>query len=365
MSQITFEALLLAILLFLPIVRANGDELIIPADISQLNSWFDRHFGRAGAVRTTSLMPPLAAAEGKAAVIKVRAGGGGNFKTISDAVRSVPDGNTRRVVISIGPGNYTEKIKVGRGKRFVTLYGDPSDMPTLVYGGTAAEYGTVDSATLIVEADYFSGVNLKVVNSAARPDGVRKGAQAEALRISGDGASFYNCKFYGYQDTVCDDKGRHLFKDCYIEGTVDFIFGSGKSLYLNSEIHVIPGDPTATITAQARSDADEASGFVFVHCKVTGNGGTAYLGRSWFPDARVVYAYSEMSDVVNPQGWFDNNRPKTDRTVYFGEYKNRGPGSNFDKRVSFAKKLSDAEVKQFLSLAFVEGSKWLLPPAKF
>lgn len=52
------------------------------------------------------------------------------------------------------------------------------------------------------------------------------------MRVLGDHASFYNCKFYGFQDTLCDDAGKHFFKDCYIEGTFDFIFGSGTSLYL-------------------------------------------------------------------------------------------------------------------------------------
>jgi pectinesterase len=68
-------------------------------------------------------------------------------------------------------------------------------------------------------------------NSSPRPSGKLK-EQAVALRIGGDKAAFYNCRLIGFQDTLCDDKGRHFFKDCYIEGTVDFIFGSGKSLYL-------------------------------------------------------------------------------------------------------------------------------------
>jgi len=64
------------------------------------------------------------------------------------------------------------------------------------------------------------------------PDGKMMDAQAVAMRISGDKAAFHNCKFIGYQDTLCDDRGRHFFKDCFISGTVDFIFGNGKSLYL-------------------------------------------------------------------------------------------------------------------------------------
>ena len=69
-------------------------------------------------------------------------------------------------------------------------------------------------------------------NSSPMPDENSVGAQALAMRISGDKAAFYNCKFIGFQDTLCDDKGRHFFKDCYIQGTYDFIFGNGKSLYL-------------------------------------------------------------------------------------------------------------------------------------
>jgi len=57
------------------------------------------------------------------------------------------------------------------------------------------------------------------------------GKQAVALRISGDTAAFVGCKFLGAQDTLYDHIGRHYFKDCYIEGSVDFIFGNALSLY--------------------------------------------------------------------------------------------------------------------------------------
>ncbi|PPD84870.1 hypothetical protein GOBAR_DD18206 [Gossypium barbadense] len=47
------------------------------------------------------------------------------------------------------------------------------------------------------------------------------------MRISGDNTTFYNCKFIGFQDAFCDNRGMHFFKDCYIEGTIDFIFRNG------------------------------------------------------------------------------------------------------------------------------------------
>ncbi|KAL0282487.1 UNVERIFIED_CONTAM: Pectinesterase 1, partial [Sesamum radiatum] len=220
---------------------------------------------------------------------------------------------------------------------FITLYGDPKNMPVMVFDGTAKQFGTLESGTLTVESDYFSAVNLKFVNSAPRPDGKREGAQAVAMKIAGDYASFYNCRFHGFQDTLCDDRGKHFFKDCYVEGTVDFIFGSGQSLYVRTR-----GRSTTRRTG-------------IVHCRVTGAGGTAYLSRSWFPYGRVIYAYSQLSEAVHPQGWSNNAQAHTNSTVYFGEYHNEGPGSDPTKRATFAKQLSDAEVKPFLSLAYIEG----------
>ena len=52
-----------------------------------------------------------------------------------------------------------------------------------------------------------------------------------AFQISGDQSAFYDCAFYGAQDTLYDHKGRHYFKNCLIQGSIDFVFGDGLSLY--------------------------------------------------------------------------------------------------------------------------------------
>lgn len=70
-----------------------------------------------------------------------------------------------------------------------------------------------------------------VQNTAPVPDVGQRGGQAVAVRVSGDKAAFYNCSFYGEQDTLYDHKGLHYFKNCFIQGSVDFIFGYGRSLY--------------------------------------------------------------------------------------------------------------------------------------
>ena len=68
-------------------------------------------------------------------------------------------------------------------------------------------------------------------NTTPVPPPGAAGKQAVAFRISGDTAAFLGCKFLGAQDTLYDNVGRHYYKDCYIEGSVDFIFGNGLSLY--------------------------------------------------------------------------------------------------------------------------------------
>ncbi|KAI4351171.1 hypothetical protein L6164_005551 [Bauhinia variegata] len=337
----------------------SDDTIPVPADKAQVTTWFNANVKPLA--ERKDLDPPLVTAEKEKKVIKVMKDGSGDFTTITDAIKSIPAGNTKRVIVHIGGGVYNEKIKIERSKPFITLYGSPNNMPNLTFGGTAFHHGTVDSASLIVEPDYFVAANIIISNSAPRPDGKRAGAQALALRISGDKATFYNCKLFGFQDTLCDDKGKHFFKDCMIQGTVDFIFGSGKSIYLNTQLNVLGDSGMTVIAAQARVTDTNDIGYSFVHCEVTGTGTGTYLGRAWTAMPRVIYAYSTMSGIVNPEGWSDNMKPENDKTVYFGEYKNSGPGADPSKRAKFTKQLTEAEAKPYLTLGFIEGSKWLLP----
>ena len=83
--------------------------------------------------------------------------------------------------------------------------------------------------------------SLVVKNSAPPPNQGEVGAQALAMRITGDQAAFYGCGFYGAQDTLNDDRGRHYFKECFIEGSIDFVFGNGRSLYEVSNRSLISG----------------------------------------------------------------------------------------------------------------------------
>ncbi|PON42047.1 Pectinesterase, Tyr active site [Trema orientale] len=196
-------------------------------------------------------------------------------------------------------------------------------------------------------------------NTAPHEVGSRKG-QAVAVRISGTKAAFYNCSFYGTQDTLYDHKGLHYFNNCFIQGSVDFIFGYGRSFYEKCHLNST-AKKVAWLTAQKRSSSSLESGFSFKDSVVTGSG-HLYLGRAWGDYSRVVFSYTFMDNIVLPQGWSDWGDQKRDLNVYYGEYKCSGPGANLTGRVQWARMLTDEEAKPFIGTYYVAGDTWLIAP---
>ncbi|XP_058722174.1 pectinesterase PPME1-like [Vicia villosa] len=142
------NVVIIIVILYKANVVLSYDNSLIPADRSQVDSWFNKNVGPLKQRKST--LERLVDAEPGAKVIKVMKDGSGQFKTITDAINSIPTGNNKRVILKIGPGNYKEKITIDRSKPFITLLGTPKNMPNLTFDGTAKQYGTVDSATLIV-----------------------------------------------------------------------------------------------------------------------------------------------------------------------------------------------------------------------
>ncbi|KAI3913591.1 hypothetical protein MKW92_043247 [Papaver armeniacum] len=334
----------------------------IPTSKASLQSWFAANilpFDK----READLDPTLVTAEKDVVIIKVRKDGSGQFKTLTEAVKSIPKANTKRTIISIGPGAYKEKVTIERDQPFVTLYGDPKDMPTLTFDGTSKKYGgTTFCGSVTVYSNFFMAVNVIFENSSPMPKLGSMDGQAVALTLVGENAALYNCRFKGFQDTLCDLHGNHFFKDCYIEGMADFIFGNAKTIYLNAEIKAL-WDLGGVITAHGKEKPSDDTGFAFVHCSITGvSNGQTYLGRLWKPYGKTVFLYTDMSNVVHPEGWSDNGKTGVDSTLYNAEYMCTGPGANLQGRVKFAKKLTDAEAKPYMDLNFIGAAKWLLPP---
>lgn len=273
----------------------------------------------------------------------VAADGSAKFKSVQQAIMAVPSGSRENpVVIHIAPGVYKELIYIQREKRFFKLVGESPTNTVLsfnLYAGiTNAEgkpIGTFKTPSTTIDADDFTAENLTFENSAG-PVG-----QALAIRVDGDRAAFRNCRFLGWQDTILLNRGRQYFDDCYICGHVDFIFGAATAWFENCEIHALRG---GYLTA-ASTPVDQPFGFVFSHCKITGEPGVkTLLGRPWRQYASTIYLNCEMSDVVQPKGW--NDWGKTHATIRYAEYNSTGPGANPTNRVEWAKQLTATEAEK-------------------
>lgn len=159
---------------FVPLLVSSSPNLI-PGRSSDLDGWIlqnMKEYDERKAERMSQKDAPgthfdsgLAVAEDSVRIIRVKKDGTGEFRTVTDAVKSIPSGNRRRVVVWIGGGEYREKILVDVTKPYVTFYGDEIDVPLITYDGTASKYGTWNSATVAVEADYFMAVNIAFVVS--------------------------------------------------------------------------------------------------------------------------------------------------------------------------------------------------------
>ncbi|KAL4195879.1 hypothetical protein AMTRI_Chr04g180520 [Amborella trichopoda] len=310
----------------------------------------------------SSLDKDLQRAELNPMTITVGHDGSTDFNNITDAIASIPPNNTSRVVVEIRPGFYREKVVIPMDRQFVTLSGDAANPPTISWNDTASTTGTTSkSAAVTVIGNYFIATYIQFENSAPTPKSGAEKGQAVAARVKGDKAAFYHCAFVGYQDTLYDQQGLHYFSKCFIQGTLDFICGNGRSLYEDCHLNFI-GESKSWITAQKRDKESNKTGFSFVGGHITGLGhGMVYLGRPWGRFSTVVFSSTQMDQLVEPQGW-DNFWSNEDRskTIYYAEYASWGLGANDTGRVPWYHKLTEAEASTFRGKDYINGSTWIL-----
>ncbi|KAL6144138.1 hypothetical protein ACLB2K_054833 [Fragaria x ananassa] len=143
------------------------------------------------------------------------------FRKVQAAVDAVPEHSQQRIVILIKRCFYKFRLA---NKPNITFQGEGYLWTVIAWNDTAkSSYSTKLSASVHVAGANFIAKNISFKNTAPPPEPGVDDAQAVALRVSGDKAAFWGCGFYGYQDTLNDENGRHYFKDCYIQGTVDYI----------------------------------------------------------------------------------------------------------------------------------------------
>ena len=279
--------------------------------------------------------------------IVVAQDGSGDFKTVQEALDAVPVGNKKEFVIFIKNGFYKEKLLLVAQKNFVTLIGQDKFRTILAYddhpGIVSPRVGPVNthnSYSFQINADNFSAKNITFRNDAGFTAG-----QAVALDVRGDKALFLDCRVLGNQDIlfVNGDNSRQYYKNCYIEGTTDFIFGSATVWFEQCHIH---SKKNSHVTA-ASTPQSHPFGFVFYDCKLTGDSAlrSVSLGRPWRPYSNVSFVFCYIDKHIMSDGWANWNETENFKTVRYSEHKNYGPGADARSRVSWAKQLSDDEVK--------------------
>ncbi len=289
-------------------------------------------------------------------ILIVSPDGSGHFKTVQEAIMSVPAGtSTNPVVLRIKPGTYKELVYVQREKRFFHLVGENPAKTILTYGLHAGvigpdgkPLGTFRTPSTLIDADDFTAENITFENSAG-PVG-----QALAIRIDGDRAVFRHCRFLGWQDTILANRGRHYFTNCYIAGHVDFIFGGATAFFDHCQIHCLKN---GYITGASTPDT-QPHGFVFANCTITGETPDVrtFLGRPWRPYASVTFLNTTMSEVVRSAGWDNWRNPANEKTARFAEYRSGGAGANAAGRVKWARQLSPEEAEKYTAAEVLGGA---------
>lgn len=273
--------------------------------------------------------------------IVVSRDGTGNFRTLQEAIESARAFMDYTVTIYVKNGVYKEKVIVPSWVENIDIIGEDRDKTIITYDDHANinKMGTFRTYTVKVEGSDITFKNLTIENNAAQL------GQAVALHTEGDRLKFINCRILGNQDTIYTGAKftRLYFKDCYIDGTTDFIFGPSTALFEDCIIH---SKRNSYVTA-ASTPKEAKYGYVFKHCKLTAEPGVdkVYLGRPWRPYAYTLFIECELGKHIVLAGWHNWGKQSNEETARYMEYKNTGEGANASERVAWSKQLTKKEAE--------------------
>ncbi len=239
--------------------------------------------------------------------------GTANFRTLQGALNAVASGfaSTASVTIHVAAGTYRELLRyVGPGAaltqtiRIVGPAGS-SKGDTCVF--QYINGNTMNGTTQTRASFYFTGANLVLENVTLKNTGLRSAvAQAETIYF-GSGTGFtmaaYNSSFYSNQDTI-QTSGRTWFYKCFIEGNVDFIWGTAQaSLFEDCDLHVVGEGAAASYnilvartgtTIATGTNGTVGKGYVLYGSRVkVDDGVTVFYGR----DAGTGAFYDQVALV--------------------------------------------------------------------
>lgn len=261
-----------------------------------------------------------------------------------DDLQAVFDSAPENTVIRLAPGIYRQKTMLRTPG--LTLIGAGIAETRIVFDDYARkrhpigyEYNTFRTYTLAVCADRVTIRDLSIVNDAGSPE--VKG-QEVALSVVGTDFRMENCRLTSTQDTLFtgplpDDligryEGflldplragypmRQHFKNCLIEGTVDFIFGCADALFEGCELRSRNDTRNCGYVAAPAHELRQQEGYRFRNCRFTCEAGVApgsiYLARPWRDYGISRFENCAYGDHISPDGfdkWNDTHRDQTAR----------------------------------------------------
>ncbi|GKV33775.1 hypothetical protein SLEP1_g42235 [Rubroshorea leprosula] len=294
----------------------------------------------------------------------------GNFTTVQAALDAAASrSSTGRFIIYVKRGVYKENIEVANGNNDIMIVGDSMGSTIITASrSTQGGYTTYSSATAGIDGLRFIARDITFSNMAGPTNG-----QAVALRSASDLSVFFRCAIQGYQDTLMVHSQRQFYRECYIYGTIDFIFGNAAVVFQTCNIFVrkpLTGQGNM-ITAQGRGDPYQNTGIVIHNCQILPDPAfkpvvssyQTYLGRPWQQYSRTVILETYIDSMISPEGWsqWGNSTFALD-TLYYGEYGNTGPGASTKSRVKwkgFHVITSPSVASGFTVSNFIAGSSWL------
>jgi pectinesterase len=272
--------------------------------------------------------------------------GNGDFKTIQEAINSAKAYPSQRITITIKNGIYYEKVKIPAWNPSITLVGESREKTIISYDDAfdkinLGRNSTFYTYTVLIEGNDFFAKNLTIKNTSGDI------GQAVALHLNANRVQINNCTILGNQDTLytAGEASKNYFKDCYIEGTTDFIFGDATVLFENCIIH---SKKDSFITASSTPKGN-AFGYVFKNCQLTAdeNVTKVYLGRPWRPYAKTVFIQCQMGKHILPEGWNNWSKPEAETGSFFAEYQCSGVGFAPKERVKWSHQLQTKEVAKY------------------
>ena len=292
--------------------------------------------------------------------------GTGEFRTIDEAIEVCRAFMDYHKVIYVKNGTYKEKLMIPSWLQNIEICGESAEKTIITYDdhaniqivlGTAEPrtqpMGTFRTYTLKIEGNAITLKNITIENNAARL------GQAVALHTEGDRLVFINCRFIGHQDTVYTGVAgtRLFFKDCYICGTTDFIFGPSTAWFENCTIESLIN---SYVTA-ASTPKDQPYGYVFNNCRLIAQpeATKVYLGRPWRDYGYTLFMNCDLGKHIRPEGWHNWEKHR-EQTARYLEYNNHGDGAKTTERVGWSRQLTKKEASKITpENVFRQETSWL------